>query len=90
MIFISFQQWKHIHEDFQTFFQHVIRPKPDADAPAYLSTDAINFKNSFEDIIEKTFKHIPATRRDRQKAIYVSCMGNDGLVPPIQGEYIIL
>ncbi len=44
----------------------------------------MNFKNSYEDIIEKTFKHIPATRRDRQKAIYDSCMGNDGLVPPIQ------
>ena len=51
-----------------------------------MSADAIHFKKSHEDIIERTFKHIPATRPDRQKAIYISYMGNDGLVPPVPGN----
>ena len=74
------KKWKNIEEDFQSFYHTKIRPKIDPDAQAYLSKEDIGFKELYEKTIEKTFKEIEATKKQRQEAIYVSCIGNDGII----------
>ena len=80
------KQWKHIEEDFQSFYHTKIRPKIGPDSPAYLSKEDIGFKELYERTVEKTFQEIPATTRQRQEAIYVSCIGNDGIIDPKEGN----
>lgn len=76
------KKWKNIEEDFQSFYHTKIRPKIDPDAPAYLSKEDIGFKELYEKTVEKTFNEIEATKKQRQEAIYVSCIGNDGIIDP--------
>jgi GTPase Era involved in 16S rRNA processing len=80
------KKWKNIEEDFQSFYHTKIRPKIDPDSQAYLSKEDIGFKELYEKTVEKTFKEIDATKKSRQEAIYVSCIGNDGLIDPKEGK----
>ena len=80
------KQWKSIHEKFQEFFQTEIRQKHNPDAPAYLSHDAFKFKKIYEEAVDKTFRQISATKKERQKLIYLSCAGNDTIISTHAGN----
>jgi hypothetical protein len=73
-------------EDFQHFYHVKIRPKKDPDSPTFLNKDDLSFQKIYEDIIESTLRSIPATKKNRQEAIYISCLGNDGLINPKEGN----
>jgi hypothetical protein len=72
------REWKHIKEDFQLFFQAEVRPRRLLDH----YNNVNDFKSVYETSVDKTYLSIPAVRRERQKAIFISCMGDEGIVAP--------
>jgi hypothetical protein len=71
-------EWKSIKEDFQIFFQTDIRPKQSIDH----YNDESEFKRVYDESIDRVYRAIPAVRRERQKSIFITCMGDEGIVAP--------
>jgi GTPase Era involved in 16S rRNA processing len=78
-------EWRSIKEEFQIFYQTKVRPKIAIDAHNS-SEDIVNFKRLYDDSVDRILKAVPAMHADRQKAIYISCTGDEGIVSPKEGN----
>lgn len=89
------KEWKLIEEDFQTFYQANVRTKLpiyqlyQAQANEVKEADVVGFKQLYDDTIERNYNTTDASKKERQKAIFIKCTGDEGIVSPKEGNAAI-
>lgn len=89
ILFRWIQKWNDIENEFQYFFLEKIQSKEDIDSQSILSKKDLEFKNTYEKIVEESFKRMRTLEKSNQLKVYAGQLNNEGIVSPTEGNTAI-